>query len=287
MVKLVWYCWVTLISLTTIKKQAIFVSMEQEKLSTISRVILVLIIMVGGTYWGWRSSQESNRRDNLSILASYKNKLSGGGGLPRPTSSVGSNNHDNQDCPDDQKVFLPSVTSGSNQSFICPPKNDEFKLNKLQENTKPTNSCIGPTELVKVKIREQSKNPSIYSYEVTNLHKSPIYIFTLGDSDHFELRPIEDLSIRESPKEWEGHAGVKYESNYQNVSWATLNTQSSIKPHETLRGFSVEVSPFLKEWEGKFDNDGLPVVPLNMKQVPFLVYFNGDNVCLWGRPVEN
>jgi hypothetical protein len=253
--------------------------MEQEKLSTISRVILVLIIMVGGTYWGWRSSQESNRRDNLSILASYKNKLSGGGGLPRPTSSVGSNNHDNQDCPDDQKVFLPSVTSGSNQSFICPPKNDEFKLNKLQENTKPTNSCIGPTELVKVKIREQSKNPSIYSYEVTNLYKSPIRYFTLGDSDHQEMsgRAGSDPLVKESPKGWKGRVGYLYESDYIRVTWTISDEQFLIKLGDTLGGFLVEVPPLPEEWEE---------LPLNMKQLPFNVHFD-DFTCVWGRPVEN
>jgi len=177
-------------------------------------------------------------------------------------------------------MIRPVESSGSGES------------SSSQKSSGPTlsglNDCIGPTELVKVKIREQSKNPSIYYYEVTNLYKSPIKYFILGDSDHPEMhgRPNSNPLVKESPKGWKGDFGYIYESNYVRVSWMISDEQFLIKLGETLGGFLVEVPPFPKEWEGKFNNDGLPVVPLNMKQVPFKVHFD-DFTCVWGRPIEN
>ena len=94
--------------------------MKEEKLSTISKIILGLIIIVGGVYWAWRSDQKSNNSQSPTPT-SYKNNLGGRGGLPQ-LIPIDSSSQDDKNCPDDQKVFLPSVTSGSNQSFICPPK---------------------------------------------------------------------------------------------------------------------------------------------------------------------
>jgi len=39
--------------------------MKEEKLSTISKIILGLIVIVGGVYWAWRSNQKKNEFDKL------------------------------------------------------------------------------------------------------------------------------------------------------------------------------------------------------------------------------
>jgi len=187
--------------------------MKEEKLSTISKIILGLIIIVGGVYWAWQADQKSNNSQSPTP-ASYKNNLGGRGGLPQ-LIPLDSSSQDDKNCPDDQKVFLPSVTSGSNQSFICPPKNEGVVYHENKE-IQELKKRLGRLEKI-LEYHDHNKNESRY-------------IGSYLDSERLEFDCHQDIHLKPKGKGIIISTCVGEEANPRSdaITWSITNQGLSL-----------------------------------------------------------
>jgi len=149
--------------------------------------------------------------------------------------------------------------------------------------------CNGPTDAVRVTVKQESDSPPKYSYVIKNLRETPIAIkaMALGDSDHEEMYSIEDSLPKKltSPIAWESGVAYTDESVFMRIFWKTKDL-TVIAPGNSLGGFKVELSqPKVKKGEA-YLLYGKPIKVVDMKNAPFNIFL-GDGVCVWGRVVDN
>jgi hypothetical protein len=148
-------------------------------------------------------------------------------------------------------------------------------------------SCEGPGDSIQVTVKQLEKSPPTYSYDVRNLHKSPIMIFALGDTDRGEMQSIPDNIPKTiaSPKGWQSGTAFKDESIFMQIFWKTQDSTAMIAPGQSLGGFRIEMPQPSARKTPTFHLDGTPVEPLSMSRAPFTVYLQ-DGTCVSGRVRE-
>ena len=144
--------------------------------------------------------------------------------------------------------------------------------------------CDGPTKFIKVTVKQVSTSPPTYIYTITNIYQSSIRNFTLGVSDHKELRIMPDNipANVESPQGWQGQYVFGEDSDYMHIFWNVVGNQFEIVPGTSVTGFKLIMPQPVKSKERLYYSDGTPAVPHDMKKTPFKVRFK-DGTCVWGK----
>lgn len=144
--------------------------------------------------------------------------------------------------------------------------------------------CEGPSKLVKITVKEVTISPPTYVYEIINLYQSSIINFTLGASDHKEMRIMPDNIPKavESPQGWGGESVFVEETEFMHIFWSVKDNQFEIAPGTSLTGFKLIMPQPVERKKPLYHPSGAPAVPHNMKKTPFKVRFK-DGTCVWGK----
>ena len=163
-----------------------------------------------------------------------------------------------------------------------------ISLNLLMLNGIANGSeCEGPTDKVKVTVKQLSESPRVYSYTIRNLSKFAIKSFTLGIGEKREMLVLPEntpISVG-SPDGWEGFYVYPEQENIltMHIFWGSKDKRLDIKPGESKEGFIV-VMPEIKR--DKIIGPSSEIIkPLDMKNAPFDLRFSNFK-CVWGRVVE-
>ncbi len=147
--------------------------------------------------------------------------------------------------------------------------------------------CDGPTELVKVTVKQIAISPPTYTYTIANFYESPIMNFSVGIGNQPEMLIFPDNIPQSvgSPNGWEGQYIFGYESQYMKVHWEVKHEQYVIAKNDSLSGFMVLMPEPIEMKTPLYAPDGKLAIPLDMKSAPYKVRFK-DGICVWGRVVE-
>ena len=145
--------------------------------------------------------------------------------------------------------------------------------------------CIGPTSLVKVKLLvNETSALHTFNYTIINNTNKSIYMFRIGEGATTEMRlyPNQNVDVTSSPPGWSGMVTQKYEGLDNHINWHEDN-KDMIEPNETTSGFEVTITappPNPTAWQ---DVDGKILLPLDLKTMPYQIYFT-NHTCIWGIP---
>ncbi len=145
------------------------------------------------------------------------------------------------------------------------------------------NSCKGPTELVRVIVKDEASEEAgaseflTYSFKLTNLQKSHVVGFLVGIGEGKEMRRIDPNIPQtiESPPGWQGNL-VFDDNEYMHIYWKPQERQAAIAPNAHLHGFRLVL-----RWPENVEQVYGAAALFNVLAAPFQVFFEHGQ-CIWG-----
>jgi hypothetical protein len=134
------------------------------------------------------------------------------------------------------------------------------------------NPCIENSSQVRITAQQLTKDPPSYSFLVTNLTNSTIFIIVIGSGPRQWLRSsaMNVPTGIESPDGWKGSHVFAHESPYMKYMWMKEATAKGIPPGESACGFRINL-PIVNYKEPLFSEDGKEVKQVDFRNVPFRI----------------